>query len=339
MLRFGKTFICTALMLASVYGFAQSAATSGLKDGLYAVIDMGLGPITLELYPESAPLTVASFVGLAEGKFMGTGKPYFDGLLFHRVEPGFVVQGGDPTGTGTGGPGYKFPNEIDPKLNYAEEGMLAMANSGPDTNGSQFFITLAPTQALTGSYTIFGRVIKGMEVVKAIRKGERMRTVKIVRIGQKAQGFGMTRTEFDAAVQDKFLGGQSAKKGALKAQVDAAKKRFPGLMDGKSGILYQILQAGNGTKPAARTRVSVHYTLTNLDGKVLDTSKTTGKPLQFSIGAGEMISGFDMSVADMSYGEKRLLVLPPELAYGERGAGGLIPPNSYIVFEVELLAP
>ncbi len=339
MARLRKIFVFGILMLAAMTCFAQSAGAPALKNGLYAVIDMGLGPITLELYPDSAPLTVASFVGLAEGKFLGTGKPYFDGLSFHRVEPGFVVQGGDPLGTGTGGPGYKFPNEIDSKLSYGEEGMLAMANSGPDTNGSQFFITLAPTQALTGSYTIFGRVVKGMEVVKAIRKGERMRTVKIIRVGQKAQAFGMTRAEFDAAVADRLSGGQNAKKSALNAQVDIAKKRFPALIAGKNGIFYQILQPGSGVKPAARTRVSVHYTLTNLEGKILDTSKTTGKALQFSVGAGEMISGFDQSVAEMGYGEKRLIVLPPELAYGERGAGDLIPPNSYIVFELELLAP
>lgn len=119
------------------------------------------GEFTMELYPQSAPQTVNSFVFLAQ-------EGWFDGVTFHRVLPGFVAQTGDPSGTGMGGPGYTIPNEIDPNLTQAEPGMVAMANSGPDTNGSQWYITLADASQLDGGYTIFGKVIEGMDVIQAI---------------------------------------------------------------------------------------------------------------------------------------------------------------------------
>lgn len=119
------------------------------------------GEFVIELYPESAPQTVNSFVFLAN-------EGWFDGVTFHRVIPGFVAQTGDPSGTGMGGPGYTIPNEIDPALSHDEPGVVAMANSGPDTNGSQWYVTLGDVSQLDGSYTIFGRVIEGMDVVEAI---------------------------------------------------------------------------------------------------------------------------------------------------------------------------
>ena len=153
-----------------------SAALSGLSPGTYAELQTTHGTIVIELLPASAPETVANFVGLAEGTkaFLDPGKgvqvnrPFFDGLAFHRVIKNFMIQGGDPLGNGTGGPGYQFKNEVDPALHFDRKGVVAMANAGPNTNGSQFFITVAPTNWLDGSYSIFGLVVSGQEVADRI---------------------------------------------------------------------------------------------------------------------------------------------------------------------------
>ena len=152
-----------------------------MPDRLYAELETSQGKIVCELYAKEAPITVANFVGLAKGEkewldpktHEKTTKPLYDGTIFHRVIPDFMIQGGDPLGMGIGGPGYKFSDETDNELNFDKPGVLAMANSGPNTNGSQFFITVAPTSWLTGKHTIFGQVIEGFEIVDAISKVER----------------------------------------------------------------------------------------------------------------------------------------------------------------------
>jgi peptidyl-prolyl cis-trans isomerase A (cyclophilin A) len=149
---------------------------SDLKPGLYALFETTLGEITCELFPEKAPKTVANFTGLAEGtkEFVDentrkkTSRRFYDGLIFHRVIPQFMIQGGCPRGLGTGGPGYQFQDELTKDLRFDRPGRLAMANAGPNTNGSQFFITLAPTEWLNDHHTIFGQVVKGQEVVEKI---------------------------------------------------------------------------------------------------------------------------------------------------------------------------
>jgi len=167
-----------------------------LPDGLYAEIGTPRGTVTCELFYMKAPLTVASFVGLAEGKLgPAPRKPFFDGLTFHRVVPDFVVQGGDPTGTGDGGPGYQFPDEFVAGLRHDGAGVLSMANDGPDTNGSQFFITLRETNRLNYLHSVFGRVVRGIEVLPKIQQGDRM-TVKIVRLGEAARGFRADEVAF-----------------------------------------------------------------------------------------------------------------------------------------------
>jgi len=164
------------------------------------VINTPRGAITAELYYEKAPLTVTSFVGLAEGAIKSSqpeGAPYFDGLTFHRVVPEFVIQGGDPQGTGGGGPGYKFPDEFHPDLHMRQPGALAMANAGPNDNGSQFFITITEQNRLNYMHAVFGQVVSGMEVVRAIEQGDVMEKVKILRIGDKAQAFKADQESFD----------------------------------------------------------------------------------------------------------------------------------------------
>ena len=167
-----------------------------LPDGLYAEFVTPRGVITAELRYEKAPLTVANFVGLAEGTLgPGKGAPFFNGLKFHRVVPNFVVQGGDPLGTGEGGPGYNFPDEFAPGLRHDGAGVLSMANDGPDTNGSQFFITLREVNRLNYLHSVFGRVVRGLEVLPLIQANDVMTAVNIRRLGTAAQAF---RTDQDA---------------------------------------------------------------------------------------------------------------------------------------------
>jgi peptidyl-prolyl cis-trans isomerase A (cyclophilin A) len=157
----------------------QKTGAAKLSPGVYAHFETSMGNFTCELFEKQTPVTVANFIGLAEGTKEYTdprtgrkvkGKPYFDGTVFHRIMDGFMIQGGDPLANGTGGPGYQFQNEVSPQLKFDREGRLGMANAGPNTNGSQFFVTLGPKDFLNGGYTVWGQVVEGMDVVKAIGK-------------------------------------------------------------------------------------------------------------------------------------------------------------------------
>jgi peptidyl-prolyl cis-trans isomerase A (cyclophilin A) len=184
-----KLFIVATL--CAIFGLGGTAVSQEKKGPLYATFKTSMGDIVVQLFEDKAPKTVANFVGLATGTKEWTDphtgekvkKPLYNGTIFHRVIPGFMIQGGDPLGNGTGGPGYRFEDEFHPDLRHTKGGILSMANAGPNTNGSQFFITLAPTAWLTDKHTIFGEVTSGMEVVEAIgkcQKGPGDRPVKDV---------------------------------------------------------------------------------------------------------------------------------------------------------------
>ncbi len=188
-------------ILLSPFTHAADSATANLPDGLYAEFTTPRGTIVAELFFEKTPLTVTSFVGLAEGSLgPNPGTPYFNGLTFHRVVPGFVVQGGDPLGTGMGGPGYEFPDEFASGLRHDAAGILSMANAGPDTNGSQFFFTLAAVNRLNYLHSVFGRVIRGLEILPQLQPGDAITTVAIHRIGDAALAFHPTPESFAALV-------------------------------------------------------------------------------------------------------------------------------------------
>jgi peptidylprolyl isomerase len=313
-------------------------ADAGLGDGLFTRIRTTRGDIVLRLEYQKVPLTVCNFVALAEGTMsVAGGKPFYDGLTFHRVIPDFMIQGGDPQGTGSGGPGYRFADEIDDTLKHDGPGVLSMANAGPDTNGSQFFITHVATPWLDGKHTVFGRVVSGQDVVNAIQQGDKIEAVTIIRNGPVANAFKADQAAFDALQRVSAERAANRLKAKRDADIAQIQQKYPSAALTPSGIRYIIQQEGTGNKAGSGRTVSVNYKGMFLSGEVFDNSDLHG-PLEFQTGSGQIIPGFDEAVADMRQGEKRLVALPPELAYGERGAGnGAIPGNSFLIFELELV--
>ncbi|MBW2506365.1 MAG: peptidylprolyl isomerase [Deltaproteobacteria bacterium] len=319
------------------------AAETQLDDGLYAKIMTSKGDITVQLEFEKTPLTVTNFVGLAEGtknfndsKGRTSGR-FYDGLEFHRVIDNFMIQGGCPLGSGTGGPGYKFPDEFDQSLRHDRPGILSMANAGPGTNGSQFFITHVPTPWLDNKHTVFGHVIEGQDVVNAIRKGDTITRIEIIRVGDKAKVFKADQESFDKLLNEREKGRLTLEKERQTKDMAVIKEKWPNLKTTDSGLMYEIVAKGSSdVKPRPGDMVSAHYTGMFLDGRKFDSSVDRGDPIQFPVGAGRVIKGWDEALLDMTKGEKRILIIPPDLAYGSRGRGP-IPANSTLVFEVELL--
>jgi len=312
--------------------------TSKLTDGVYAILQTDKGDITLFLEYKKIPMTVSNFVGLAEGalNLKNPGKPFYDGLTFHRVIKDFMIQGGCPLGNGTGGPGYAFPDEFDDSLKHDRPGILSMANAGPRTNGSQFFITHVPTPWLNGKHTIFGHVVEGQEVVNSIQQGDKIKTVKIVRIGDDAKGFVVSRETFAKILQEKEQ--EDVKKETEeKAKIDQEiMNRWPNAVQTKSGLRYVVVKEGDGKKnPKWGQSVTVHYTGSLMNGKVFDSSIRRG-PTTFRLG--DVIEGWNEGLQLMSKGEKVTMIIPPELGYGTQGYPGVIPPNAYLVFDVELIS-
>lgn len=307
------------------------------KDGVFAIMETSKGEIVLELHYKETPLTVTNFVGLAEGTLDATkGKPFYDGLKFHRVISDFMIQGGDPKGNGTGGPGYRFEDEIVESLKHDVPGVLSMANAGAGTNGSQFFITHVETPWLDGKHTVFGRVLEGQDVVNKIVQGDKINKVTIVRQGDEASKFTATQADFDglrAKVAKENAEKKAKEQEAIIASIEAT---FPDATKTADGIYYKVTKEGSGITCGAGKNVAVHYTGYFLDGQVFDSSQGRGT-LDFKTGAHQMIPGFDVMVQEMKVGEKRTVVLPPSMAYGDAGAGGVIPGGAYIAFDIELV--
>lgn len=334
---------------------------SDLEPGMYAEIETNKGTITLALEFEKTPVTVANFVSLATGenpyvKAELKGKPYYDNLTFHRVINDFMIQGGDPEGTGGGGPGYKFEDEIT-DLKHDGPGILSMANAGPGTNGSQFFITHKETPWLNGKHTVFGHVIKGMDVVNAIVKGDKIIKLKIIRVGKAAKSFNAKKTFVDYVENKEKRDKERAERlktvTAEKVAYFAAERKKAQKSD--TGLEYTRVVKGDGGKPQEGETVMINYSGFFENGELFDSSvrevaeqflkidqrkDAAGgyRPIeyQYTSGPGGFIAGFSEGLSKMQFGDKMILFIPSELGYGARGAGS-IPPNANIIFELELI--
>lgn len=307
-----------------------------MQDGIYAKFNTTKGAITVKLTHDLTPGTVGNFVALAEGnlenKVSPQGTPYYNGLKFHRVIPDFMIQGGCPLGTGTGDAGYKFDDEFHPELNHSKPGVLSMANAGPGTNGSQFFITHVATPWLDNKHTVFGHVVEGQEVVDATAQGDTLETLEIIRVGAEAEAWNAVEAfrTFEGSREKRI----AAAKAAQAAELD---KLSAGFNETPSGLRYQIVQKGNGAKAQKGQKVSVHYQGALADGTVFDSSYKRKEPIEFQLGIGQVISGWDEGLQLLHVGDKARFVIPSDLAYGSAGAGGVIPPDAILVFDVELV--
>ncbi|WP_269235226.1 peptidylprolyl isomerase [Flavobacterium flavigenum] len=330
------------------------------NEGIFATISTTKGDIVLTLEYVKAPVTVANFISLAEGKNPNVkveklkGKPFYDGLKFHRVINDFMIQGGDPDGNGSGGPGYSFKDEFVKELIFDKGGILAMANSGPATNGSQFFITHKETPWLNGKHTIFGHVVSGMDNVNKIVQDDIMTKITITRKGAAAKKFDALKVIADDAKKEEAKKGEAQKVVKEKAAYFEAMKAKATTT--ASGLKYVITQKGTGVKGAEGSTIYFHYAGYFEDGNLFDSSmpnveKAYGKynpnrdvqggykSFPFTVGKKDgMIPGFIEALDMMTDGDKAIFFLPSNLAYGEKGAGGVIPPNATLIFEIETSA-
>lgn len=353
----------TSILLLSIFTLFTSCTKSydNLKEGLYADIETAKGSMIVKLEFEKVPNTVANFVTLAEGKnpFVSEefkGKRFYDGLKFHRVIGDFMIQGGDPNGDGSGGPGYKFKDEFHPDLKHSKAGILSMANAGPSTNGSQFFITHKETPWLDNMHTVFGEVVEGLEVINTIAADDVIEKITIIRIGNAAKKFDAVKIfkNYYSSVAKEIKEAEEKTKQIIENKAKEITTLKATGTKTKSGLIYQILKKGSDKKPSNGAQVFVNYAGYLENGQLFDTSyedvaKLFGKfnqqraqqggytPIPSTIGNLQFIPGFIEGINMMNFGDKLMLYIPSELGYGQQGAGDVIPPNANIIFEVELL--
>ena len=305
-------------------------------EGIYAKFETSKGIVLLELTYDKTPGTVGNFVSLAEGTLKNdhkdVGEPYYNGMKFHRVIADFMVQGGCPQGSGVGGPGYQFDDEFHPDLKHNKPGTLSMANSGPATNGSQFFITHGKTDWLDGKHTVFGYVVEGQDIVNNIVQGDTIDSVTIERHGAAAK-------EWDAlkAFEEFNSSGKTQKQSTIDVADKAISTLVKGMKKTVSGLYYTITKEGEGEHPPKGANVSVHYKGTLVDGTVFDSSYQRDQPIEFSVGVGQVIPGWDEGILLLNKGAAARFVIPSHLGYGAQGAGGVIPADATLIFEVELI--
>ena len=351
---------------------SQKKAYKDLGDGLFADIETTQGNIIVKLNYKETPVTVANFVTLAEGKntFVKAeykGKPFYNGTIFHRVIKDFMIQGGDPTGTGMGEPGYRFEDEIVPTLKHDKKGILSMANAGPATNGSQFFITQVPTPHLDGRHTVFGETVKGLEVIDAIantktvmndkpKKDIKINKITIIANGKDAKNFNAVKVfeDYFKEINKREREREAKTKAAAAKFLEEVKVQEPQAKALPSGVKIFKLVDGKGKQPNHTHQVMVNYAgyLKNgtlFDSNVKEIEEAYGKydslreqqggyqafPMPYNTSA-QLIPGFRDALLTMKVGDKIRVFIPAALGYGERGAGDVIPPNSDLIFDIEI---
>ena len=351
---------------------SQKKAYKDLGDGLFADIETTKGHIVVKLNYKEVPTTVANFVTLAEGKnnFVKVeykGKPFYNGTIFHRVIDGFMIQGGDPTGTGMGDPGYRFEDEFIPSLRHNKKGILSMANSGPNTNGSQFFITQIPTPHLDGRHTVFGETVKGEEVIDAIAKAPRngqdrpnedikIKNITIVANGKDAEKFDAVKVfdNYFKSVAEREKEKEERVKRASAKFLEEIKVQEPQAKVLPSGVKIFTINNGEGKQPKQTEFAMVNYAgyLRNgalFDSNIKEVEESYGKyqamreqqngyqPIPFPYTpSARLIPGFKEALLTMKVGDKIRVFIPATLGYGEAGAGDVIPPNSDLIFDIEI---
>ncbi len=341
-----------------------------LEDGIYAEFKTNKGTFVAKLYHEDTPLTVSNFVDLAEGNnemvdSVYKGKKFYNGISFHRIIKDFMIQGGDPLGTGSGSPGYTFPDEFVDSLKHTQKGLLSMANSGPATNGSQFFITLKETPWLDGKHTIFGEIVIGQALVDSIGILETSRSgnkpvspvtideLNIIRVGNvKLASF----KDAMGIVEEKIIAEQAATLQVASETAKALESDIAKAEETPSGLKIYFSHKGDGVKPAEGSKILMNYAGYLQNGTLFDSNieeiakkhgvwdhrKSDGggyvpTPSGYSKDA-QLIPGFREGLLAMGVGDKVTIYIPAHLAYGERGIPNVIPPNSDLFFELELVS-
>ena len=322
------------LIIFSLLFSSLSFAT--LDNGIYALIKTNKGEIIVELAYEKTPLTVINFIALSEGSKKSNkepGIPFYDGITFHRVIDDFMIQGGDPQGDGRGGPGYQFVDEFS-DLKHDQPGVLSMANSGPNTNGSQFFITHVPTPWLDGKHSVFGLVSEGMSVVNSIEQGDIIESISIERIGDQANQFIADEASFQAQIEKVntiFKAKQELRQKELENYVTSS---YPGIKKSNLGYFTTITHPGNDKQPNDGQVVSVDISFKTDNGQIL---REAGSPIEFILGSGQIISFIESNIKDMSIGEDRTIIATYLNVFGDNPSGD-IPQESILIFELELLS-
>lgn len=346
----------------SVLGPSAGVTGQEYPAGIYAELTTNRGMIVLALDVDRTPMTVANFVGLAEGTIENDafplGAPFFDGTEIHRVAPGHVIQAGLPASDTVRGPGYRIPNEIHPELGHGRPGMVGMANGGPHTAASQFYITLGDRSYLDGDYAVFGEVVRGMETVLAMKEGDVIETVRIVRVGAEAEAFHPTTDSFREKRREVWRNARAQERRDRESKEAYIQRTWAEAADFESGGKCMILEGGFGSRPEVGDVLRVRYTGHTLAGVNFASIAPDGRPallapgtdageiFEFVVGESDVNPGFNEAVSTMRSGEKRLIVIPPERGYDPVGyyapprAGEprfVIRPRSFLVYEIEVL--
>lgn len=376
-MKFLKSIITFCIVIVCMSATScQEEKYAELGDGIFAEIITNKGTMVAKLYNQKTPLTVSSFIGLAEGSHplltdSLKGKPFYNGLTFHRVMDGFMIQGGDPEGTGMGGPGFKFGDEFDDSLKHDKPGILSMANSGPNTNGSQFFITEKPTPWLDNRHTVFGELLIGMDVqdsISNVKVGDKnkplspivIEQINIIRNGYEAKNYDAAATWnselqlLEQKLEEERVLAEERKAKASKEKQESFKDYVSKATITESGLKLYTIVEGGAEKPAQGSTALVYYEGYYTDGNLFGSNRKEVEqefgafnsikeqqgyyrpaPMNISPDA-KLIPGMREGLATMKVGEKTFMYIPAHLAFGESGRGP-IPPNTDLIFIAEIV--